>query len=408
MTQALHKFTASVSTIVTETGETTEYAKSLLCFQVYSDYTQNAFPLYELVLRLTANQRDYIVKNSVNFVLTVDRYSVSADTDNGSAAESTATVPTIDKELFSLQLHPIDKPIISLYPDVESSDSASGSSDTENAKEQYYSYTVYCVSNSDSSYNDAILNDCYANANVNEIMINTISSFWKKDIYIQESNNTTRYDTLLIPPMAVIPALRYLHDAYMVYNNHMNVFFGANKMFVFDITEKNRAFDNSLSIQITPSTDNSNKSLYKCAQTDDAGNVFFYMKNSPALASIYDIYRNKTGGQTVFGSYDDSYNVTTRSYHNDDAVAKTRYRWNEQKDKSFETRLLNDISQMVPISIDNLDPMLIDPATKITINGSDIPTLNAQYALMDKTFSATTTDFTNYTGMLMLTLGRLA
>jgi hypothetical protein len=407
MAEAIHKFTASVSTYNPESGETVAYPKALIALQIYSNYQENAYPLYELILRVTETERQAIVKSNVDFILTLNRYSISSNDTTNQSGEESSSAPAIDKILLTETLRPINKAVISSEPYTYDTDTAAGTGEVENAKKKYFKYSVYCVSESKFSLNDTIINNCYSKANVNEAIINLVSNAYNDDFYFQESNNVTRFDSLLIPPMSLVPAIRYLQDTYGVYTSKMNIFFDESKMFVYDIEEKNRNFENNLAINVLLAADNSNKDIYKTAKLDENDNVTVYLDANPMFISNYDVYRNTTGGTTVFNSYDDNYNIATRNYNNDPNVKKTRYTWNDKQNAIFEGQDLNNVSQIITCSIDNFDPSYISPSTKVNINGSDVDEINSQYNLLSKQFSMTTTDYINFTGITMLILGKL-
>lgn len=120
-----------------------------------------------------------------------------------------------------------------------------------------------CIPLEQLAYNDSIINACYSEANVNEIIINILSQEYKGSVYYQESKNVTRYDSSFIPPMSLIPALRYLNQAYAVYQNNVTPFFDIGRFYMYDIQEDQREFENNLFINVVKSEDTAVKSQYQ-------------------------------------------------------------------------------------------------------------------------------------------------
>ena len=392
--QKTNKFTASIAVINEDTGEELQLQNALSAIAIKKNFAENVYPLYVLTLKLTETDRQYIVKNNVSIALKVGKYDVSESTDQ--STDESSSSPTITGEVIDELLKPFDKAKIMV--ESNSADDVDSDSGSETVKAQRVSYSVACIPEKELEYNNSIINACYSGANVNEAGINVISEAYSGKIYYQESENVTRYDSLLIPPMSLIEALRYLNSAYEMYANEMTPFFDGGKLYVYDIRDSSRAFENSFFINVLRSADNANKSAYQVPQTDESGNVQIYLPNDPEISSRRDVYFNQIGGTAVFSSYDSEFNLVTRDYSNDPSVKKTRYFWNPMQKASYESRFLATFYQSISIGLPNFDPNAVTPATKITVSGSGLDEINGQYALIAEAIFFSTTDFSNYTG----------
>lgn len=389
-----NKFTASLSAINQDTGEELQLQNALTSVAIKKDFAVNVYPLYVLTMKLTETDRQYIVKNNVYFVLKINKYSVSGSTDQSSDESSAA--PTITGIVIDETLKPFDKAKIIVTPNAADDIDADASSDS--IKAQRVSYTAACIPMKELEYNNSIINACYSDANVNEACINIISNSYSGDIYYEESKNVNRYDSLLIPPMSLIEAIRYLNSAYELYDDEVSPFFDGSKFYVYDIRNKSRDFDNSFFINILKSEDNANKSVYQVPQLDDEDDVQLYLPNDPDISSTHDVYFNSIGGTAVFSSYDSEFNLVTRDYSNDSSTKKTRYFWNPLQKASYESRFLASFYQSISVGLPNFDPNIVNPGTKIIVSGSDLDDINGQYALIAEAIFFSTTDFSNYTG----------
>ena len=404
MTDLIQKFYVELSLYNIDTGDSDILNNTLKEISISYDYSKNSYPLYQLILNLTQDARDYIIKNNVNFLLKIFLVDMNSESVNNDYTSETMSKPALDKIIITENLRPLDKSILSAKSKISSIDD-----DEENTtvKNQFFTYTLYCVPEDKINYNNSIINECYENVSLNEAILNIISSNYSEDIYLQESTNITRYQSLLVPQMNFINALRFINDAYGLYKNEFNIFFDEDKLYVYDICEQNREFTNYLNIEIKYADDNSNQKAYENAHYEEDDNkIIIYLKNIPTTFNNHDVYRDTTGNNHVSNSYDDNFNIVSRSYSLE-GKDKTRYVWNTQKDKVFETKHLYDIYIISSIVINAIDPTMINPGTKITISGGDISSVNGQYALLNKLFICKTTDFVNYTGQLSLGIGEL-
>lgn len=401
-TQEINKYGCSFSIINMDSGETLERKDCLQAVAIKNDYENNVYPLFVLSLSLTESDREYIVKNNVCFSVTMNKYKVDDNTD--SSSDMTSESPNYTGTVFTDLLKPFNKALV-----VKTSNADDNSADSDSAKtnteKTHVSYELNCISYNNLKYNETIVNESFANANVNEVCVDILSDIYTGDIYYQESNNTTRYDALLIPPLNLIPALRYLNTYYAVYTNSMNIFFDSNKLYVYDIQDNSRTFDNTLLINVVASSDNSNKNIYNGVQMDENGDLQMYLSADPDSTNEYDLYRDTIGKRSVFSSYDNEFNLITRDYTNDGDTNKTRYFWNNMQNSVYENRAMSAFYKDIRVALTNFDPSLVTPATFITLSGSSAD-LDGDYALKSSVVVYTTTDFSNYTSSETLFLGK--
>src|SRR5574344_1726761 len=387
----IHKFIIEASVGNEETAEITPYTEAVQSVAIKKNYVTQSFPLYVVTLLLTETQRKYIVQNDVYLILKIYRYTYDENTTN-TDVEASATEPTTDKVVTTIMLKPFDKVKIVATPNTGEVDE-NQNDETSIIESKKSSYTLNCIPKDKLMYNDTI--------------INTVSSLYTGPISYQESENVTRYDSILIPPTSLIPALKFLQKNYQIYNNQITVFFDENKLFIYDIYNMSRQMTKSFSVNITPKTNVSDKTIYDHVQADENDNIQIYLPSNPMYVSKYNTYRHSTGGQTIFNTYDDNFNLISRSYSNDESVAKTRYYWNNDRLAMFEKTDLTKVFGFISLKLNNIDPSIIDPDTNFSIAGSELPELNNnQLILLGQEIYFSSTDYKNYNDSIIITLGK--
>ena len=400
----IHKFVITAGLINNETSEYTDLSKNITAIAIKKNYYSFVYPLYVINMVLTENMRKYIIMNDVDINLSIERYTV--DDITTSSEDTFSSDPTIDKQLLNLTLTPFDKS--KSFANPNTSDVQDEEDSEEVITSQLINYEVSCIPKDSLLLNGTIVNDCYNNANVNEIILNVLSSLYTGSIYLQESFNTNRYDSLLIPPLSLVQALNFLQDEYFVYDNSLNLFFDDNKVFIYDIKSKDRKYENELSVNIITNSETYSADIFQTPQIDENEDIRFYLKNNPLFFSNHDVYKNKIGTQTVFNSYDDNFNLISRDYNNKEiSKNKTRYFWNPKRYSYFENSEMNRFYQFCSLKYENIDPTLFNPGTRIYITGSELEEINGQYALLGINIYFSSLDYVTYSNSIILSLGKL-
>ncbi len=400
----IYKFTVEFSTIDNATGDMTTYDSAVLNVAIKKNFMSQSYPLYVLNLSLTEAERRNLVQNDFHISLRICRCAESDD--DAQNDDESASSPITDKVVTDILLKPFDK--LKTLPTVKAADD-DGDESSDSADAQKLAYCLNCIPMEQLEINDSIINDCFSNANLNEIMLHELSSEYSGDIYFQESTNTTRYESLIIPPMSLIPALKYLQNNYMAYEENMNIFFEDSKLYVYDIHSdfSERAAGNRITIEVHADPYESNQTTYKDPMSDDDGNMMIRLDTNPIMMMNEDSYRNSTGGQMVFSSYDDNYNLVSRTYNTSDITGKTRYYWNADAGSAYEMAELSAIRKFTTITLRNMDPTYIEPDTEATITGSSIDDINGEYAAVAASLFYTTTDHKVFTNAICATFGKL-
>ncbi len=373
----LHKFTVECSAVLAS-DETIDLNGAVTAIAIKKDFLNNIFPLYVISLSLSDSLRRKLIENE--FYLSLKIYRITVTELAVESDVETTSSPTTDKIITSILLRPFDNPKI--FQKQKSSDVDDSDSEDVLAS-QMMSYTINCVPKEQLQINSNILNACYNNSNMSEIVLNLLSEVYTKDTYFQESFNNTRYKSLLIPPGSIVQSLRFLQENYMIYKYNLNMFFEFDRLYLYDIFDLNREFRNSFSINIDSDPTNSDQEKYSHNFVDDNENVQKYLDTNPVFFSKKDISGYKKGNKIIVSSYDDNFNLVTRQYNDDTSASdmKTRVIWNKEQAQSFERSYNNRITEISQISLANFDPTYIEPDTMINISGSEQAFINGTYIL---------------------------
>ena len=174
--------------------------------------------------------------------------------------------------------------------------------------------------------------------------------------------------------------------------------------------DANREFRNGLYVEIKQDNDD-DQIKYRSNYIDKNDNLKKYLETNPQIISITDTYRYETGEQVIYCSYDDNFNLITRTYQLDDTGntgedKKTRYIWNDDKLKKHEIKNLTGISNYIQLSFSNLDPSLIEPDTFIEIIGGN-ELINGVYCIIGIEEFFSSSDYTNFVNSFNVTLGKI-
>lgn len=394
LAKTVYKFQISVTLVDRESGESRSFSDSLTSFRAKCDYVSNVYPLVVLTFAMTDAQINMMSQGDYDFGVTIRR---AANLNVQGEDDISSSDLTYDKTVLEDTFRPFAKPSVEK---IKSSDSsATDGDDSAVLNQQKSSYTVRCVSVSMLKANEGIANAVYHDCTLSDAMVNVISSKFEGNAYIQEIDVKDIQSNILIPPLNLVPALRFLQGQYSIYSNGINMFFDGGKLFVYDIENLSRDSDNLFGINVVNATQNTDGSLYQYFQVDDSTEeTDIYLKNTPAIGNGDDLYGNDIGTEAMMGSFDEGYNLVSRSYEPGyGSTKKIRYFWNERRTEATELGAIRELTKMMTLTVPNFDPSMVDPGTNVTLSGSTIEYANGRYALYQKIYSMTSQDFKYFT-----------
>ena len=371
-----HKFsialTASnqVSTIVL-----TKYVDEI---NIKCDYLKSVYPIFVVNMSIPESSLNILRDQKLDLFLRIFRNITEESEDEETGLEEMVA----DKIIFETTLQMFDNPVITKYTKQDEEETEESEEDSDNTAEQFFKYQVSAIPTDDLKFNNNIINDIFEDSTVSEALVSVLSNNFSGEIYLQEPTNTKKYNHIIIPPMNFIPAIKYLQEYYSAYDNDINIFFDNKKMFIYDARNKEIDSENTLTIEVKPKNDNSDTLNYTIPYIDDKENVLIYLSNEPVYSVTADFKNNMIGGTTIYNSYDDNYNLVSRSYSENDSE-KVRVFWNSQRDSRYETSNNNMIDRLTQITILNCDPTLFQPSTLYKIN-STLDYMDGEYRIVSK------------------------
>ena len=386
------------------TGEYKDFGGQISAIAIKKQYADKVYPLYNVTMHVSINDAKYLATNAYFLSLKIYRCPIDDNILSGKDSDFSSLIS--DKLVTDIILRPFDSP--KTYEQLQTSDS-----DSENNinQSQYVNISVNFVPKEQLRNNNSVINDCYAGANIAEVMINLLSNNYSKKVYIQHIDKTDRYDSLLIPPQSLVRAIKFLHQNYGIYKYSVNMFFDYDKLYIYDLLDETREHVSNLYIEIENSLDNSDMTKYgKIFYNDNELSIRKYLSGDPILQSSKDIFNFALGDIVNYSSYDDNFNIVNRQTvlqsENKNGDEKIRYYWNSDKEKYFEERTTKKISEMTTISLDAFDFTTINPTTSIMISGSNNKNINGQYCLLSEEIFFGTRDYKSFNNSVNLTLGK--
>ncbi len=391
-----HLFKINFNVINTETSEIIDLSDSLISLREKDNYVSNVFRHYVVILRIDNNQRKYLTENKVVFSFKILRTNNILAIDE---EETDSTERAYDKEVEEDTIKPFNKPIIESIKNEDYDNEEDKTLDT-----QKVSYKAECVSIYSIEQNSNVINAVYMNTNITNVLVNIISENFKGKLFLQKPDNISLYRSVLIPPLNLIPAIRFINENYGLYNAGLSIFVEKNNFYLYSLTDFNRDFENKLNINVVNATQNTDSSIYSNIALNERNEVTVTYKNTPILGDVTDVVIDKVGTERIVNSLDDNLNIVTRNYEHSGDYNKVRYLWNESGVKLFENK--RNLTKTAIINLNNLDPSLVNPNTEITINGASIADSNGRYVLLQKIVAYETSNFKIYKSSMSLTLAK--
>jgi len=369
---------------------------------VRRNYMEESFPLFVINMMTTQQVRDKMRDNDVSINLKVTKYF---DLDSETNADSTEQ-PVIDSAIFDTTIRIYEKNYTTSSQKLEDDDEEG---DNPSTVLQLIPYQFTGIPNELISKNKEVINEIYEDAKMNDILVHILSSIENNEIFIDPSDNNEKEMSLIIPPLNIIPSLKYLQNSYGIYNSGMGLFFDLNRTLLFKKFNKNRNYKNTFEIIVIPANDVSSDQKLVTPLFDEDNNIRLYLKNTPNFQSDLKINYDVIGETTVFNSYDYNFDSVRRVYSNETNNGKIRYYWNYGQNKIFEETLLDEVVQLsegTTVSISNIDPnhFSIDTLYKIS---SQTEYANGEYTLVESSFMIFTTDYSHYNSIVHLKLVKL-
>jgi len=380
--------------------DVSRYVESI---SVKKDYFTDSFPLFVINFMTTSELRNMMRDNDIYIDLKVSRY---LDIDSELSQDSTEQ-PIIDEIIIDTLIRVYDKPYTTTSIEENEEDENSENSATTL---QTIPFQVVGIPDELLLKNSTIINEVYDNAKMDDIIINIISSVEKNSIFLDKTDNTNREQSLLIPPLNIIPAIKYLQNVYGVYNSQMGIFFDLNKTYIFKFFNPERIYRNSFEILVPNANDTGLDLKFTTPLFDENENVRVHLRTIPDFSSNMEFNMDVLGETTIFNSYDFDFNTVQRSLSFPEAKnSKVRYYWNTYQNQIFEENLKNvslNSAEGIGISLPNISPNYFSVDTLFTVNADSVYA-DGRYVLVENSFILHTNDYIHYNSIVHLKLTKI-
>lgn len=349
-------------------------------------FLEDIFPLVVIDIRGTEEIRNIIRDNSSEIYLKIT--SFDSQTADDSSTIDVEYLPEKDI-IFEGNIRLYDKPFTTSSTKKEENEEENDINQTTVIP--YVYYRVSGIPEKVIKNNSEIVNILYKNVLLEEVLVNTISRMEQElPIYIETPSNKEAQKTLLLPPMPVSKVPEFLDKYYGLYNGLANSFYDYNRIYIYNYLDPE--IENNFNIYVKP--------INKALSTDeyayvmkDGNNLKLTLQNLPEFSNDDELTNDSLGSETLYYSYDETFNLSLKSENNSGEFSKIRYFWNGGLYENFE----NNNSQIMQkdkymsFAISNINPNLITPLTNLNIT-SDYEIANGQYLINSLTYKFSTTN----------------
>ena len=266
-------------------------------------------------------------------------------------------------------------------------------------------YQISCLHDKTLHVGDKLLNDIYHNTDILTCYVNMISNVYSGDIYIEPTDNKNRYTNIIVPPMNISNAMKFIDNNYLAYAGEMNMFFDSDAAYVYKIGSNSIA-ERSINVQIINNTQNTDNSIYQTYYADENDNMNIIFATCPMISHNKDVNANSLGKTAIVNNYDENLEVISNEYILDHASEeKKRYFWNTSNDTNVQ-RERSNLTAIGNLELTNIDFSIFNPTTVIHLTGSEIDENNGIYQILTAAMSIQTEDYKTYTSGISISYGK--
>lgn len=383
--------------ILDDAGNSYDISGGILDVMFLKSYIENVFPLITIDFRTTEDMRNIMRDRNVSVYLRISYYNVD-DVSTVSEEDSNEVVEA--GLVFEGNIRIYDKP----YPTT----AAKIETETEDAETQrtaapFVYYRMSGIPENLIKKNETNMNAIYKNC---EIIDAAIQMFTKVDLegkfLIEETTNKEIEKFILVPPVSLAPAIQYIDEKYYhMYQHPANLFFDMDTTYLYDPISNNSPTTNIVECNIiSADATGSVDDIYR-PKLDSDGNIKLTYKNLPYYNYTLPITTHSVGSHAIFYYYDDNFNLITRTEDESKSYEKIRYLWEKLTVKSYE--LLKQ-GEHISLSLNSINPNLINPLTNFRIISSEYPKPEGDYRILTNSFSFSSTDLKHYKSKMVLGL----
>jgi hypothetical protein len=394
----IEKFVIEATLLNLNDGESYDISSYISDVNIKKDFISTSFPLVVINMMTVETFRDIMRDNDVSVKLKISKY-IDIDQEQNQDADGIV----LNDIVINTVIRSYKKPFTSTSTKTEDEEEFdTNAKDTTKA----YAYQIIGIPEELIQKNSSVINEIYQDVKIDEVLVNILSSIESRSIFIDPSDNIDLQESLMIPPMNVIPTVKYIQDVYGIYNAGLSLFFDFDGTYLTKIFASSREYGNTLEILTPSANDNTADVAYTTPQFDEEDNVRLNLKVPPPFVSLNEITMDTIGQTTVFNSYDYNFDVVKRIYNQNTTNEKVRYFWNQFQNKIFEESYINEslkTSKAINVTMRNISPNYFKLNTLYNVRTNN-DYVNGEYILTEATNIFYTRDHKAFESVINLKL----
>lgn len=365
-------YNAEINMTLMEMGNSsvTDISKYITSIRLIKDYNRYLFPFFEVNLKLPTNIYLNIANNDSNY------YNLNIRLIN----------TTDENQVYETYLNTVLKPYdndkaVDLYvtPDANIDDDA-----TESDVIPKHDYQMIMIDNKRANAFNKIINRCYSNTNLYNIVLNIFDRELTNygDIIVEPFDNTKKYETILIPPLSLKNTIDFLDETYGIYNTGSMLYFDTDSVYLIrrngdiNISEN---ISQLININIVKRDEGGEDPRMQGMFYYSDDDLYEYITTStPIIINRANTALKSLGEKIIVSEYDDDFNKVKRVINiadNEDGQ-KVKYYWNSYGEDIAINKMISrakEISDVTRIVFSGVHPQRLNPINRFAIK------INNQY-----------------------------
>jgi len=396
----IEKFIVEGTILNISNGESFNVSTFITDVNVRKDYVSNSFPLVVVNMMTTDEYRIIMRDNDISLRLKVSKYT-NIDDENQQDTDDIIIEDIVLDTVIRSYRKPYTTGNIKTEDDNEADNNLSDTA-------KLIPFQIVGIPENLIQKNRVVINEIYADAKMDDILLNVLSKVESGPIFIDPSDNITREESLIIPPMNVVPSIKYLQEVYGIYNAGLSLFFDFDRTYLMKLFATTRVHSNTFEAISVNIDDNNTSIQYTSTQFDEDGNTRVYLQTPPPFVELNKITLDTIGQTAVFSSYTSEFENIRRIYDQDTDNQKIRYFWNGYQNKLIEESFINEsirTSGAIIITLKSTSPNYFKPDTLYRVS-TQSDYVNGEYIPLEMSFSFFTRDYRSYDSLISIKLSK--
>ena len=356
---------------------------------VRKQFLEENFPLYVIDFRTTEEMRDIMRDHEIEISLRISMFSPGIEQ---SPEESDSSFIPESEKIFDEIIRIYDKP----FSTTTSKKEDEGDDNVSQGESAPFIYYRVCgIPKSLIEKNEGTFNLVFKNCDLASALVYMISSVDKSsNVFIEKILNTKDYQDLLVPPMSLIPAIKFLDENYHhYYKNTAAIFYDDTGLYIYDPISTTNEGGNIIECKILDSDATENLESQSLPQVDENGNIKVRYFSVPPFVDQKYISEHILGSNTEFYYYDENFHLNTRN-KTDETYKKYRYIWKYIADRSDDD---SNLSSALSINLSGVNPKLITPITRLKLESTKYKDISGEYGPAVVQYGFMSNDHKHYT-----------